>query len=119
VRRQFEEVFFDPSTPSENMLREVYDTVQSYGIVQRAIRFTRSIAKDQLHDRLSRIQVPSLLIWGEHDLIVPPETAALFKKLLPNADLHYIKHCGHVPTQERPKEVLPLIDNFLQKIHYV
>ena len=101
------------------MVKEVFDAIQNYEIVLRSIRFTKSTAKDQLHDKLPGIHLPTLLIWGNQDTITPPGVGKLFNELLPNAELHYIDSCGHVPTQERPAQVLQLIDSFLQKINYV
>jgi len=118
VKKATQEIFFDPAIPSDNMIREVFDAIQNYEIVLRSIRFTKSTAKDQLHNKLSEIKEPCLLIWGKQDSITPPDVGQLFKELLPNAELHYIDRCGHVPTQEHPEEVLKLITAFLQKINY-
>jgi 2-hydroxy-6-oxonona-2,4-dienedioate hydrolase len=118
VKKATQDIFFDPSTPSDEMIKEVYDAIQNYEIVLRSIRFTKSTAKEQLHDRLSNIKVPCLLVWGRQDCITPPAVAGLFQNLLPNAELHYIDKCGHVPTQEHPKEVLKLITDFLKKLNY-
>ena len=118
VKKATQDIFFDPSIPSDNMIREVFDAIQDYEIVLRSIRFTKSTAKDQLHNKLSKIQAPCLLIWGKQDSITPPHIGQLFEQLLPNAKLHYIDRCGHVPTQEHPEEVLRLITAFLKEINY-
>jgi 2-hydroxy-6-oxonona-2,4-dienedioate hydrolase len=118
IKKATQEVFFDPAVPGDEMVREVFDAIQNYEIVLRSIRFTKSTAKDQLQNKLSTIQVPTLLIWGKQDPITPPEIGKRFSDLLPNAELHYIDRCGHVPTQEHPEEVLKLIDAFLHKINY-
>jgi len=118
VKGTVEDVFFNPGTPSINMIREVYDAIQKTDVALRFIRFTRSTANDQLHDRLHGISVPCLLVWGMQDRITPFEIAGAFHELLPDSDLHYVDQCGHVPTQERPGEVLCLIRNFLNKINY-
>jgi pimeloyl-ACP methyl ester carboxylesterase len=119
IKKATQDVFFDSATPCDNMIREVFDAIQDYEIVLRSIRFTKSTAKDQLHEKLSAIKVPCLLIWGKQDSITPPEVGRLFMDLLPNAELHYIDRCGHVPTQERPEEVLRLVTAFLEKINYL
>ena len=118
IKKATQDVFFDPNIPSDDMIKEVFDAIQNYEIVLRSIRFTKSTAKDQMHNVLPNIQVPSLLIWGKQDQITPPEVGKRFKDLLPNAELHYIDKCGHVPTQEHPDQVSELIDSFLQKIKY-
>jgi pimeloyl-ACP methyl ester carboxylesterase len=118
VKKATQEVFFDPSIPTDDMIKEVFDAIQDYEVVLRSIRFTKSTAKDQLHSRLSEIKIPVLLIWGKQDKITPPETGLLFRGLLPNAELYFVNSCGHVPTQEQPKEAFELIQQFLQKIEY-
>jgi pimeloyl-ACP methyl ester carboxylesterase len=118
IKKATEEIFFDPAIPSDEMIKEVFDAIQNYEIVLRSIRFTKSTARDQLHNKLSEIAVPCLLVWGMQDVITPPDVGQLFNKLLPNAELHYIDRCGHVPTQEHPEEVLRLITSFLEKIKF-
>lgn len=118
IKKTTQEVFYDPGIPSEEMIKEVYEAIQDYETVLRSIRFTKSTAKDQMHDKLKNIEVPVLLVWGKQDNITPPEVGSLFAELLPDAELHFIEHCGHVPTQEQPKQVLELIKNFLSRINY-
>lgn len=118
VKGTVEDVFFNPATPSASMVKDVYDAIQKTDIALRFIRFTRSTANDQLHDRLHGISVPCLLVWGKQDRITPFEIAGIFQELLPDSETHYLDRCGHVPTQEHPGEVLCLVRNFLNKINY-
>jgi len=63
--------------------------------------------------RLGRIEAPALLIWGKGDPTVPVELGRRLEKDLPNAKLVEIE-AGHVPNQEKPELVLPLIREFLE-----
>ena len=119
VRNTTREIFFNPAVPSNGMIQEVYDALQNVENVLRSIRFTKSTAKHQLHDKLSSVHVPCLLIWGKQDQITPPAVGLVFKNLLPSAELHYIDQCGHLPTQEHPRQSLYLINSFLNRIHHV
>ena len=65
--------------------------------------------------RLPNIETPTLLIWGENDLVTPPEVAVEFNSLLPNSDLIWIKKCGHAPMMEHPKEFNRILFNWLDK----
>ena len=56
-----------------------------------------------------------LLIWGENDLVTPPEVAVEFNSLLPNSELIWIKKCGHAPMMEHPKEFNRILFNWLDK----
>ena len=61
-------------------------------------------------DDLPRIQVPTLVVWGEQDKVLPVSQARAAAARLPEGRLVVIPQCGHVPHLERP-------DRFLQAIH--
>jgi proline-specific peptidase len=64
-------------------------------------------------DRLSEIQVPSLVLAGRYDFLFPPEHQAILADRLPNARLEIIEHAGHNPHDEQTAEVQRLIRKFL------
>lgn len=56
----------------------------------------------KLRYRLHRIQVPTLLIWGESDGVVPISYAEAYRALIPGAQLVVIPEAGHAPQVEQP-----------------
>ncbi len=56
----------------------------------------------KLRHRLHRVQVPTLLIWGEDDGLVPVSYAEAYRALIPGAELVVIPKAGHVPQVEQP-----------------
>jgi proline iminopeptidase len=64
-------------------------------------------------DRLSEIQVPTLVIAGRHDFLFPPEHQAILADRLPNAELVLIERAGHNPQMERTAEVIQAIRDFM------
>ncbi|MGZ5835423.1 MAG: alpha/beta fold hydrolase [Xanthobacteraceae bacterium] len=58
---------------------------------------------------MHRIDVPTLIIGGDDDKIMPTPYGAEFQKLIPNSKLEIIKACGHVPQIEKPEETAALI----------
>lgn len=65
-----------------------------------------------LPNRISRITNPSLIIWGECDRLLPPQSAQLWADALPNAQIHIEPDAGHLVLQEAPN-TLSVIRNFL------
>jgi proline iminopeptidase len=63
-------------------------------------------------DRLSEIQMPTLVIAGRHDFLFPPEHQAILADRLPNAQLELIERAGHNPQMERTAEVMQGIRRF-------
>ena len=58
---------------------------------------------------LGRAPVPTRLVWGEHDRIVPPAVGRRLAAALGGAPLHVIPKCGHLPQQECPEELIAAI----------
>jgi pimeloyl-ACP methyl ester carboxylesterase len=52
---------------------------------------------------LSRFALPTLIIWGERDRLVPPEHGTYLARHIPNAQHVIIKGSGHMPFYERPQ----------------
>jgi pimeloyl-ACP methyl ester carboxylesterase len=59
------------------------------------------------------IQAPILYIIGGRSTIVPAETQVEIRKTLPVAQLITIPDVGHYPSDERPEEVIRIVDRFL------
>jgi pimeloyl-ACP methyl ester carboxylesterase len=64
-------------------------------------------------DRYSQVEVPTLLLWGRHDRVVPLATGARLAAVLPNARLEVLEACGHVAHEEQPERSLALLERFL------
>lgn len=63
--------------------------------------------------RIKEITVPTLILWGRDDRIVPVDHAYKFQRDIKGARLVVIDTCGHVPMIERPAETASAIRKFL------
>jgi pimeloyl-ACP methyl ester carboxylesterase len=68
----------------------------------------------KLAARLHRIQCPTLLVWGEHDRLVPPAYGEAYKKHIPHAELKRIPDCGHLLMFEREAAFAEMVAKFCQ-----
>lgn len=91
------------------------------GDVEAAVRLFREqtsfarIAWERAYDPklarwLHRITVPTLLVWGEADRIIPFGQAQSWTKLIPKAGLRSFKNAGHLVLNERPEAVAAIGD---------
>lgn len=62
---------------------------------------------------LGSITVPTLIIWGEQDKLLPVAHAHIAKERIPNAQLHIFDQCGHQPMVEHPAQFNKLVLEFL------
>lgn len=62
---------------------------------------------------LHRIDVPTLLIWGDTDRLFPKEHAQAWEAAIPGAKLVTIAKCGHVPQIEQPEAFMAALEDFI------
>lgn len=60
------------------------------------------------------ISAPTLLVWGEHDRLVPPTLGQILHGRLQNSRLLVLRGAGHVPMFDRPEKFVAAVLNFLQ-----
>lgn len=63
---------------------------------------------------LPEIRVPTLVAVGDSDQVTPPDHAEEMAALIPNAQLHVFKRCGHLPALELPDETSALLASWLR-----
>ena len=73
----------------------------------------RASLEYDFRDRLPEIGVPTLIIWGEKDSIIPVNDAQEFERLIPDSRMVVMKDTGHVSMAERPETFNDLMMEFL------
>ncbi len=69
----------------------------------------------KLKDRLHRINVPTLFLWGESDKIVTPDYGRAFCAAVPGARFELIKHAAHFPHTEQPDVFAKHVEQFMHQ----
>ncbi len=72
--------------------------------------------RSDLAERLADVTLPTLVITGDDDRIVPTEQSIRLAEELPNATLVVIPNCGHIPHEECPKAFLKAVQDFLENL---
>ena len=68
----------------------------------------------KLKHRLHRIQVPTLVVWGQKDGIVAPEYGKAYSKAIKGAKFAAIAKAGHYPQLEQPEAFMKAISGFVR-----
>jgi pimeloyl-ACP methyl ester carboxylesterase len=79
------------------------------------LSLARSMQDHSARDLLSQIDVPTLIIAGESDILTPFETSLEMYKLIQNAEMEVILGGSHAAPAERPECFWKSIDRFMQK----
>jgi pimeloyl-ACP methyl ester carboxylesterase len=64
-------------------------------------------------DRLPDVKVPTLIVWGEKDSIIPVRDADEFERLIEDSRKVVMKDTGHIPMAERPQAFNDVLVDFL------
>jgi pimeloyl-ACP methyl ester carboxylesterase len=115
VRERVGYTFYDPAVATKELVDEVFAVTNSNAKCLRMISIARSAQHHNLAGDLHRIAVPTLLVWGLNDTITPPPVAHDFERLLPQAELRFLDHCGHAPMMERPVGFNHYLASFMRR----
>ncbi len=63
--------------------------------------------------RLPRIKVPTLVIHGAEDHLIPPRSGEVLASRIPGARFHLVPHAGHILLTDQPEVCRQLLTNFL------
>ena len=68
-----------------------------------------------LAKRYREVDLPTLLLWGRDDPVVPLWVAERLQAELPNARLEILDRCGHMPQEEAAEESIRVLRQFLEE----
>ena len=97
----------DPAAMTDETLQKVAANRVAHGLYT----WEPYMHNPKLRHRLHRIDIPTLLIWGENDGIVTTDYGAALRDLIPGARMSVIPEAGHHPHIEQPRE---FADRFLE-----
>jgi len=112
VKKNLKEVYYNDDLITNKTIDRYYDLTLFEG--NRDAFIDRSlIEREDYTDRLSLIQSPALVLWGENDEWIPVEDSEKFKAHLNNIKVVIMPKTGHIPMEERPKESVATALDFL------
>ncbi|GAH22253.1 unnamed protein product, partial [marine sediment metagenome] len=77
--------------------------------------FKKVVAED-LTSYLSKIKIPTLILWGQKDKITPLNNAYLINKEIPVSTLEIISKAGHEVNLTHPEELVKFIRDFIPRV---
>ena len=72
---------------------------------------------DEIIAKLKTIAVPTLVLWGREDVVIPLKVGELLNQALPDSKLVVLEHCGHIPQEEKPDETIASISKFMNTLN--
>ena len=114
IRWIFQECVTDKNLITPEMVDRQYQFSRIKGTTWSLYSTFRN-AKDamKLKECLPRIDRPTLLIWGEEDILFPPSVGEGLQRAIAGSTLQVIEKSGHIPMWETPDKVNSLLLSFL------
>jgi pimeloyl-ACP methyl ester carboxylesterase len=112
VKAALRQVFYDRARVTAERVEEYLAPLARPGAIP-ALRSLLSRADTfGLPSLIRDVRVPTLIVWGREDRWVPVADADRFASAIPGAHKAVLEACGHVPQEERPAEVVHLLEEF-------
>ena len=70
--------------------------------------------RQEAASRLGALTMPTLVLWGEQDALVPVAVGQALAAALPHAQFEVLPECGHLPTLEKPAESAAIFAKLLK-----
>jgi len=103
-------VFRHPSRIAADLMYEQVRGAGKPGMVDALDALTSY----DFRERLPEIEAPTLIVWGDSDMLVPTEDAHEFERLIPQSRTVVLDDTGHVPMLERPRTFNRLLDELIE-----
>ncbi len=105
-----------PSEYKHSFKKKVYSSIGSDALLKpELIETFRKITAQDVLPQANKIEIPTLLLWGENDKATPVEYGYLFKAAIRHSSLSIIKNAGHFVHLDQPEAALLQTEEFLGK----
>lgn len=115
VAQSIRQVYADNRLVSDSLVDQYFDLARRAGNREAFIRRMRGYAPDSAWRRIPALRMPTLVLWGQQDRLIPVENAHRFHRDLPNDTLVIFPHAGHVPMEEQPIATVRAVLQFLRE----
>ncbi len=115
LREAFERVFFDQRLVTDELVDLAYQQhfERGDGYTIRSLLQNLHDGRERLDESIGKLTVPTLIVWGEQDALIPLALGRQLQQLIPGARLEVIPECGHLPALEKPAEFTRCVVSFL------
>jgi pimeloyl-ACP methyl ester carboxylesterase len=107
---------YDASTPAARIEADTAVRLAEYPDPKVYLGQLEGIRQWQGCERLHKLTMPTLILHGENDQLVPPGNARLLAQHIPESRLCLISDASHVFTTDAPEQTVRLITDFLGEL---
>lgn len=113
VKKSVLSVYADDSKVDEALIDRYYDLTLRQGNRRALNRRLQEMDNTSDQAQIKQLDLPTLIIWGAQDDLIPVKNAALFHEDIANSQLKIFNDLGHVPHEEDPVATVKVVKQFL------
>lgn len=106
-------VYGDPSRVTPALVERYFQLTLRAGNRRALVQRLRQFVPGEQAARLRELKLPTLILWGERDRLIPPDSARRFAADIAGSELVMLTRLGHVPHEEDPSASLVPVRRFL------
>jgi pimeloyl-ACP methyl ester carboxylesterase len=114
IERSLRNVYGDPSKVTPELVDRYFDLTTRAGNRQALRDRFEQTRPGALAERVPGIRVPTLVLWGGRDRLIPPEHGERFHREIRGSRLLTFEALGHVPQEEDPAATVAALRDFLR-----
>lgn len=113
--RLLKSLFYNTSWITDARLRQSFEhrLAATDGYTIQSFLSNPALASELLDGKLAKIRVPTLIVWGKQDQLVPFSSGEKYAAGIPGARLVAFDKCGHIPKAEKTAEFVSAVLAFL------
>lgn len=113
IRNSLAFLYANPDKITQQLVELYFDMTCREGNRQALTERMESIARTSPWKQIPAITIPTLILWGEKDQLIPVAHAKRFHKDLPNSRLVIFPDAGHMPMEEIPQKTALAAKEFI------
>jgi pimeloyl-ACP methyl ester carboxylesterase len=102
VKKSLQDAYGDTGKVTDSLTTQYFDMLTREGNRQALIDRMRQGWQVTDSNFLTKVEAPTLIVWGSKDRLIPVENAELFQQKIKNSQVHIWDNLGHVPMEEDP-----------------
>jgi pimeloyl-ACP methyl ester carboxylesterase len=114
LRLGLRQVFHDEALVTPERLNEYAVPLRREGASRFVHAVLTSGGRIRFEESVRAVRAPTLVLWGEQDAWIPVRDGERFARAIPGTGLVTLPSCGHLPQEEKPREVVRLLRQFLR-----
>jgi pimeloyl-ACP methyl ester carboxylesterase len=113
IESSLRNVYGDPSKVTPELIDLYFDMTLREGNRRALVERFKQAPLGEMASRITELKVPTLILWGGRDRLIPPNIGERFHREIAGSRLVVFKDLGHVPQEEDPARTVAAAKQFL------